>query len=218
MTWLQRELDWGVEPTELRHLSGRIGELYAAMITNGRMATDVNQKGYDVVSAQGERISVKTTAQMGNGASFNFNGNTLDKVDRVICLRLNTDEMQIETLLDESVQQAKERMRMGPDSKLVIPISSLMRNKRPKIDIPSIKEVTFDDLLIRELESGTIEVIRGDLSILPAKPELRRIAEKLGVDIFNENGNPRNTRQLGSLLIQTIQKKKGTDADQIISP
>ncbi len=38
MIWFQRELDWGLPPTELRHLYGRIGELYAALITNGQMA------------------------------------------------------------------------------------------------------------------------------------------------------------------------------------
>ncbi len=56
MGWFERELNWGVPPTELRHLCGRIGELYAALITNGQMATEVNQRGYDVVSANGERV------------------------------------------------------------------------------------------------------------------------------------------------------------------
>ncbi len=51
MSWLERELNWGVPITELRHLTGRIGELYSALITNGQMATEVNQSGYDVVSA-----------------------------------------------------------------------------------------------------------------------------------------------------------------------
>ena len=37
MTWFERELTWGVPPTELRHLIGRIGELYAALITNGQL-------------------------------------------------------------------------------------------------------------------------------------------------------------------------------------
>jgi hypothetical protein len=35
MTWLERELNWGNPVTELRHLIGRIGELYIAMLTNG---------------------------------------------------------------------------------------------------------------------------------------------------------------------------------------
>ena len=63
MAWFERELAWGVAPTELRHLCGRIGELYVAMVTNGQMALNVNQRGYDVVSGVGERISVKTTAR-----------------------------------------------------------------------------------------------------------------------------------------------------------
>jgi hypothetical protein len=37
MAWFERELQWDVPPTELRHLSGRIGELYTALITNGQM-------------------------------------------------------------------------------------------------------------------------------------------------------------------------------------
>ena len=39
MTWFERELSWGVPPTALPHLCGRIGELYAALITNGQMAS-----------------------------------------------------------------------------------------------------------------------------------------------------------------------------------
>ena len=73
MAWLERELQWGVPPTELRHLNGRIGELYAALITNGQMAVAVNQQGYYVVSAQGERIAVKTTAMMAGGGHVAFN-------------------------------------------------------------------------------------------------------------------------------------------------
>jgi hypothetical protein len=86
MAWLERELQWGVAPTELRHLCGRIGELYAALITNGQMAVTVNQQGYDVVSAQGERISVKTTTMMGSSGHIAFNPNSLSEVDRIIVL------------------------------------------------------------------------------------------------------------------------------------
>lgn len=113
MDWFERELGWGVPPTELRHLCGRIGELYAALITNGQMATEVNQKGYDVVSGDGQRISVKTTAMMGNGGSVNFNPNTLELVDRIIVLRVNTEEMQVETLLDAATSEAMELMGLG---------------------------------------------------------------------------------------------------------
>ena len=84
MAWFERELNWGVSATELRHLCRRIGELYAALITNGQMATQVNQKGYDVVSSVGEKISVKTTATIGSSRHFEFNADSLQFVDRVI--------------------------------------------------------------------------------------------------------------------------------------
>ena len=101
-SWFERELGWGVPVGELCHLTGRIGELYAALITNGQMATHVNEKGYDVVAESGERVSVKTTGMLGSSGQVSFNSNTLAVVDRVIVLRINTEEMQIETLLNDT--------------------------------------------------------------------------------------------------------------------
>ncbi len=48
---VRKGVSWGVPATELKHLTGRIGELYVALITNGRMATEVNQAGYGVTSS-----------------------------------------------------------------------------------------------------------------------------------------------------------------------
>ncbi|WP_240768781.1 hypothetical protein [Paracoccus liaowanqingii] len=74
LQWFEKELAWGAPVAELRHLTGRIDELYAAMITRGQMALSVNQVGYDVVSAEGERISVKTFT---SSTRINFNMTTL---------------------------------------------------------------------------------------------------------------------------------------------
>ncbi|GAA3977757.1 DUF6998 domain-containing protein [Allohahella marinimesophila] len=93
--------------TDLRHLCGRIGELYTALITIGQMATEVNRYGYEVVSSEGDRISVKTTETMGAGGYVSFNPNTLNLADRIVILRINTDEMQIEMLLYASVAEAE---------------------------------------------------------------------------------------------------------------
>ncbi|TWI90602.1 hypothetical protein IQ03_04954, partial [Gemmobacter caeni] len=60
LEWFEKEIGWGVSPGELNHLTGRIGELYAAMVTRGQMALATNQRGYDVVSGDGDYISVKT--------------------------------------------------------------------------------------------------------------------------------------------------------------
>jgi len=204
MSWLERELSWDVPPTELRHLTGRIGELYAALITNGRMATEVNQAGYDVVSSTGERISVKTTGRMHTGGHISFNTNTLELVDRIIILRINTDEMQVETLLDMPVEQARLLMSDAATGKSCITMSKLINIPvKPRV-LLNVKEATWNNYKLVELESGTIEVFLNDELVTPSKRYLRDIAKELGVSILNGNGNPFNTRQLGSVLIKEL--------------
>jgi hypothetical protein len=89
LAWFEKELSWGVAPAELSHLTGRIGEFYAAMITRGQMALETNQRGYDVVSSANERISVKTVT---TSSHVSFNASTFEYVDRVIVLRVNVDD------------------------------------------------------------------------------------------------------------------------------
>jgi len=213
MSWFERELNWGVPPTELRHLIGRIGELYAALITNGQMATEVNQKGYDIISGLGERISVKTTAVMKGSGLISFNQNTLDQVDRVIILRINTEEMQIETLLDKSVEETWELLGK-PNSAGRVSVNQSKLVKKPKIrsEIPVIRSAEFEEFTVQELATGTIELLSTGKLVNIAKPELRRIAAKLGISIQNSRGNPHNTRQLGSMIIRELRARAGMDA------
>jgi hypothetical protein len=206
MAWFERELNWGVQPTELRHLCGRIGELYAALITNGQMATAVNQKGYDVVSGNNERISVKTTATMGHDSHVTFNSGTLELVDRVIVLRVNTEEMQIETLLDAPAKEAKELMGQERDGQRNLSLAQFLGRRSPRADVQAVAKVTFQGYTISELETGTIEVERDGKQVVPAKPKLRELAQSLNVSLLNSNGNPLNTRQLGSQIIRSVRE------------
>ena len=212
MAWFERELNWGVPPTELRHLCGRLGELYAALITNGQMATQVNQKGYDVVSADGERISVKTTATMGSSGHFAFNANSLVHVDRVIVLRVNTEEMQIETLLNAPLAEAIGLMAKDSGGKRTLLLSKLLKNPGPQSHLKSVKTVSFQGYVIRELETGTIEVEQDGTMLLPVKPALRQLAIQLNIGLLNSNGNARNTRQLGSQIIKSIEELAALNA------
>ncbi len=205
LAWLERELNWGVPPTELRHLCGRIGELYVAMLTNGQMATEVNQRGYDVVSGGGERISVKTTAQTGYDGHATFNPNSLDQVDRIVVLRINTEEMQVEVLVDGSVNEVRKLMG-GDGNKLALPYRKLVKRTKPESVIPAIKQVEINGYVVKELESGTIEVLRGEIPQHPAKPILREIASSLNIGLLNANGNPHNTRSLGSQIVKSVQE------------
>ncbi len=212
MSWFERELEWGVAPTELRHLSGRIGELYSALITNGQMVIEVNQKGYDVVSSTGERISVKTTAKMDSNGHISFNPSTLNEVDRVIILRINTEEMQIEILLNEVVSEAQKLMTQpNASGKVSIALSKLVKKQKARTDITTIKTVNIDVYTIQELENGTIEILKDDELVTPTKPILRVFASKFNISLLNNNGNKRNTRQLGSLIIKAIQSQDNDD-------
>lgn len=208
MAWFEKEVGWGVPPTELRHLSGRIGELYVALITNGQMANEVNQKGYDVVSGGGERISVKTTTIMDATGQFTFNLNTLDKVDRIIILRINTEEMQIETLLDNPKEIAV-KLFSSPNAygKASIPLSKLIKKPQLRRDLAKVKSANFLTYKIDELENGSIVVTHNGENISPIKPALRELAKKINLSILNRNGNPYNTRQLGGALIKEINSK-----------
>lgn len=206
MAWFERELQWGVPPTELRHLCGRIGELYAALITNGQMAVSVNQKGYDVVSAHGEKVSVKTTAKMDHAGYVSFNPRSLSEVDRVIILRINTDDMEVETLLDVPLEDALAMMGPEIHGKRSILLSRLLKRSKPQSELVTVNQVSYLGYVIKELESGTIAVLREGQPVLPAKPALREMALNLNIALVNSNGNPLNTRQLGSLIIQSVKE------------
>ena len=72
-----------------------------------------------------------------------------------------------------------------------------------KQDIPAIKTVSVPPYEIRELENGAIEV-EAEGVLCTAKPVLRELAQKYNLSILNSNGNPYNTRQLGSLIIKVV--------------
>jgi len=205
MSWFERELGWGVSPTELRHLNGRIGELYAALITNGQMALNVNQRGYDVVAESGERVSVKTTGMMYGSGHIAFNANTLTDVDRVIILRINTDEMQIETLLNDTIANTIELMTpTDANGKRCISLSKLTNSKKIRTDIPTATTSHYGAYTVTALENATILVFVNGEPVSPAKPVLRKLAAELGVELLNSNGNAHNTRQLGSLVMAAM--------------
>lgn len=81
------------KPTELRHLIGRIGEFICAIHTDGKLAGEVNQHGFDVIS-NGRRISVKTTAQ-GQGSFITLNQNTFDDFDDLFVVQYVDDDFKI---------------------------------------------------------------------------------------------------------------------------
>ena len=209
LTWYERELDWGVAPGELRHLTGRIGELYAAMITRGQMALDTNQRGYDVISAENERISVKTVTTANH---VSFKPNTFELCDRVMILRVNVDPeegVSVEELLDCSTDELREKVTPYGDT-FRLSTALVLKPAKPLDRLKVDNEISFEEYTLKQYESGTIVVlIDGELQSI-AKPHLRKIAASLGVDILNGSGGKKNTRQLGADIIKTLKARTET--------
>lgn len=77
--------EFGVKPTEVRHLIGRLGEFHCALQVDGTLAHMANQHGFDVVCNKGRRISVKTTAQTSGFVAIGKS--TINQVDDLMLIQ-----------------------------------------------------------------------------------------------------------------------------------
>ena len=170
------------------------------MITRGQMALATNQHGYDVVSADNERISVKTVT---TSSHVSFRKSTHQHVDRVIVLRLNVEENEasIEEVLDCPVAALAEHVIDGA-TELTYRLRGKARVASPIDNLAIAAEATVGTQRIIQYESGTIAIESGGAPIAPVLPMLRHIAAELGVSLLNSAGGVRNTRQLGAEIIE----------------
>lgn len=203
ISWFEQEIEWGVAAGELNHLTGRIGELYAAKITSGKMALETNQRGYDVISSENERISVKTITSSNH---VTFNESTFSFVDRVMILRVFADTengVSVETILDCSSEDILKKYTFN-SRKLHITISSLLSPKKKIEKLRAIDEAIFGRYVIRKSEDSTIQILVDGQIAGPAYPVLSDIASSIKVDVLNKNGGVKNTRQLGADIIRKL--------------
>lgn len=199
LTWFEKELAWKVEAAELRHLTGRIGELYAAMITRGQMALDVNQRGYDVVSAEGRHITVKTIT---SSTHVSFRKSTLDAAHEVMVLRINTSdgEASIEELFRGTVDELRP---LCTDAESYLQYIIRKPSSEPIVldGLAITGSVTVGSRRVVQYENGSIAVEVDGARVPIVKPVLREIAAELRLSPLNSNGNAMNTRQLGAAII-----------------
>ena len=204
LSWFEKELDWGVSPAELNHLTGRIGELYAAMITRGQMALDTNQRGYDVISAENEHISVKTVT---SSTQVTFNRNTFDLVDRVMVFRVNIDDedgISVETILDCVANKILDE-QSDSANKIVYKIPSVSRPVKSLDSLQVSRSAAHKKYIVRQYENGKIVVLADNVLQPIAKPLLREIATEIGVETLGNKGGRINTRQLGAHIINKLE-------------
>lgn len=120
---LRFEMDeLGFEPTELRHLIGRLGEFHCALTVNGTLSTRVNTAAYDVLHAQGRRISVKTTAQ--KGGFVTVKSNACEMLDQLMVVQYENGAFS--TLYFGDIKEAVTVGRPWRDS-IELDVSKLKR-------------------------------------------------------------------------------------------
>lgn len=73
------------------------------------------------------------------------------------------------------------------------------------LNSPEYRKVYFEDYEITQLEDSTI-IIKYDGAETSAKPILRDICKQLDIELYNSNGNQKNTRSLGNEVINSIEQ------------
>ena len=117
--------EFGVKPTEVRHLLGRLGEFYCALKLDGTLAHEANQHGFDVIDKNNRKVSVKTTAQKIGFVPINIS--TINKVDDIMIIQYIENELHI--VYYGPIQQAVAAARHYP------------KNGKYELDISKAKKI-----------------------------------------------------------------------------
>lgn len=121
--------------------------------------------------------------------------------------------MQIETLLNAPTAEVLPLLSSEQDGRCALSLRRLFTKLPAKThDVKIVSSVLYDGYLIHELETGSIEVSRNGVPVVPAKPTLRELALKLNVSLLSGAGTPRNTRTLGTQIIRSVQALAGHEA------
>lgn len=124
-------IEFGVKPTEVRHLIGRLGEFYCALKTKGQLAHTANQHGFDVISENGRTISVKTTAQTSGFVAIS--ARTIDKADDLMVLQFLNGDIDV--------------VYFGPVTDAVNVARLYEKSGNYELDIPKAKRLQAEKVL-----------------------------------------------------------------------
>ena len=85
--------EFGVKTTEVRHLIGRLGEFECALLVGGTLSHIANQHGFDVVAANGRKISVKATSQKSGFVAISKS--TLHHADDLMVIQYRNAKLEV---------------------------------------------------------------------------------------------------------------------------
>ncbi|WP_340249925.1 hypothetical protein [Sulfitobacter pontiacus] len=198
-------IEAGIAPQELRAHTGVIGEAFVADYLGVKLTNENNQRGYDLIDEDGLRVSVKTIT---TSTGVSLKESTLDLVDRIIVVWLDTNEDEIgvhvaydasvERFLADSAAPYRGSLRLGRGA-MTFP------NKQPSAQKFEVGDVIAthveDNIVIRKHTSGSFTALVGG-EPMPARQYLLEIRNALGLHDKATN----TTRSLGAQVFGALGK------------
>lgn len=196
-------IEAGISPQELRAHTGVIGEAFVADYLNVKLSVVNNQRGFDLVDADGLRVSVKTIT---TSTVVGINEKTLDQVDRVIVVWIDTDEDEldvtvvydkvIEEFLAECPVPYRGHFRLGRGA-MTFPNRKISVRK---FDVGEVVETHVEGhIVFRKHSSGSFTaLVNGNPE--PARQYLLELRDKLKLPDKANN----TTRSLGSQVFSHL--------------
>ena len=198
-------IEAGIAPQELRAHTGVIGEAFVADYLGVKLALENNQRGYDLVDADGLRVSVKTIT---TSTGISLKESTVNLVDRVVVVWLDTNEDElgvhvaydasIENFLTDCAAAYRGSLRLGRGA-MTFPNKQSAAGKFEIGDV--IATHTDGHIVIRKHSSGSFTALV-DGEPKPARPYLIEIRDALGLPDKVNN----TTRSLGSQVFGKLGK------------
>ncbi|MGB7244779.1 MAG: hypothetical protein WBC93_22160 [Sulfitobacter sp.] len=197
-------IEAGISLQELRAHTGVLGEAYVADYLGVKLTSANNQRGHDLVDADGLRVSVKTIT---TSTHITLNARTMDQVDRIVVVWIGTevDELDVVIVYDKSVEDFivdsvtyRGSLRLGR--------AALTFPEKPEgagtFDVGSVVETYQDEnVLYRKHSSGSFTVLV-DGQPEPAFQHLMRLRDAMGLQDKTTN----TTRSLGTQVFGKLGK------------
>jgi hypothetical protein len=201
-------IEAGISPQELRAHTGVIGEAFVADYLGVKLTSINNQRGFDLIDADGLRVSVKTIT---TSTHVTLNERTSDQVDRVVVVWLGTeaDELDLVIAYDKSVEDFKVDCKPYRGSLRLGRVSMIFPKKPTGAGSFKVGDVvdTHQDgnVLFRKHAHGSFTVQIGNQPE-PAFQHLLRLRDTMGLpDKINNTTRTLGTQVFGELCSRRAQ-------------
>lgn len=196
-------IEAGISPQELRAHTGVMGEAFVADYLGVKLSSANNQRGYDLVDADGLRVSVKTIT---TATHVTLKESTLPLVDRIVVVWVDTDadELDLTVVYDKGVEEMQTEAAIYNGS-LRLSRGRMTFPHKPaqaagKFDVGEVVDTYVDgNVEIRKHASGSFTALV-DGEPQPARQYMIAIRDGMGLPDKTTN----TTRSLGAQIFGAL--------------